>query len=467
MAGHHRARRASRAPRAWGMLGPMHHRPPRAALLVHFQGASSTNEPEPPRARRPHAARHCVRERAFALRGRAELAVVRHHLHARRRSPAVARRVHQRAQPDPAARLRNNERLLRRMHPSLRRSALPLPRRHVLHRHRSPRWRLWQRGGAVRHGGDGAPADLRRRHARLRGERLSMHVRRWPMELRDDVAGDGALPAVRRRGRGRRDRRRLIARRTTAAETGAGAGAGAGTVLAGASSSATTSPSRRSLSAYKESDTHRLSLSQAGRQASVIVMRAEVEAEWASAELGLSTRTARVQAVGRRWAAAPQASFPKMVDSDAELQGLYGLLENDAVDYRELLAGHARASRDRIVDAPCSTILIVHDTTEFSFGGEAIRKGLGWVTRPRSSQASCRRSRNLTGLGSRSLSLISSAAFGCAGLGRQRHQRASPARPRQLFAVIAPRCVHRGSRASLGRSRVRLRRIRLAARGAL
>ena len=45
--------------------------------------------------------------------------------------------------------------------------------------------------------------------------------------------------------------------------------------------------------------------------------------------------------MGRRWAAAPQASFPKMVDSDAELQGLYGLLENDAVDYRELLAAHA------------------------------------------------------------------------------------------------------------------------------
>lgn len=110
-------------------------------------------------------------------------------------------------------------------------------------------------------------------------------------------------------------------------------------------------------------------------------MRGEIEAEWASAELGHSTRTARVQAVGRRWAAAPQASFPKMVDSDAELQGLYGLLENDAVDYRELLAAHARAARDRIVEARCSTILIVHDTTEFSFGGESIRKDLGWVSR--------------------------------------------------------------------------------------
>jgi hypothetical protein len=110
-------------------------------------------------------------------------------------------------------------------------------------------------------------------------------------------------------------------------------------------------------------------------------MRVPIEDEWATADLGHAARTKRVQAVGRRWAQRPGESFPKMVDNDAELQGLYGLFENEEVDYPEILAAHARATLDRIDDADTREVLVIHDTTEFSFGGTSIREGLGWIAR--------------------------------------------------------------------------------------
>lgn len=71
-----------------------------------------------------------------------------------------------------------------------------------------------------------------------------------------------------------------------------------------------------------------------------------------------------------------------MFEDDAELQGFYGLVENDKVDHRELIAAHARASRARIEDeAFGQQILVVHDTTSFEFGGASEREGLGWLSR--------------------------------------------------------------------------------------
>lgn len=108
----------------------------------------------------------------------------------------------------------------------------------------------------------------------------------------------------------------------------------------------------------------------------------EIEAEWATAELGDPRRTRRVQAVAARWAAKPGASFPKMVHTEGELAGLYGLMESRHVDPSELFAAHARASLERI-DAVAlgQTVLVVEDTTTFEFGGESVRTDVGWVSR--------------------------------------------------------------------------------------
>ena len=88
--------------------------------------------------------------------------------------------------------------------------------------------------------------------------------------------------------------------------------------------------------------------------------------------------------VGARWAAAPSASFPKMMKSDAELEGLYGLVENDEIDHREILMSHARATRARIEEAAFGReVLVVEDTTIFEFGGDGVRRDMGWVSRQR------------------------------------------------------------------------------------
>lgn len=106
-----------------------------------------------------------------------------------------------------------------------------------------------------------------------------------------------------------------------------------------------------------------------------------IEREWSTAELGDFRRTRRAQRVGARWAADPTASFPKMMGTDGELEGLYGLVENDAVDPRELFAAHARATRDRIDEsARGREVLVIEDTTIFEFGG-LHRRDVGWVSR--------------------------------------------------------------------------------------
>lgn len=111
-------------------------------------------------------------------------------------------------------------------------------------------------------------------------------------------------------------------------------------------------------------------------------MRNPLEQEWRTADLGDARLDRRLALVASRWAASPGASFPKMVHSDAELQGLYALLENDEVEPREIHAAHAREARGRIEEAALGCeVLIVADTTTFEFGGDAVREGLGWVSR--------------------------------------------------------------------------------------
>lgn len=66
-----------------------------------------------------------------------------------------------------------------------------------------------------------------------------------------------------------------------------------------------------------------------------------------------------------------------MVESDGELEGVYRLLGNDEVEAEAILAPHIAATFKRAKEVPLC--LIVHDTTEFKFNGQAERDGLGLV----------------------------------------------------------------------------------------
>ena len=67
-----------------------------------------------------------------------------------------------------------------------------------------------------------------------------------------------------------------------------------------------------------------------------------------------------------------------MVESDGELEGVYRLLGNDEVEAEAILAPHIAATLRRASEVPLC--LIVHDTTEFKFSGQAEREGLGMLT---------------------------------------------------------------------------------------
>ena len=74
---------------------------------------------------------------------------------------------------------------------------------------------------------------------------------------------------------------------------------------------------------------------------------------------------------------SPDESFPDQVKDDAELEALYRFVNNERVTFEALLAPHILATGARASAA--GEILVLHDTTTFSFGGEAPRRGLGRI----------------------------------------------------------------------------------------
>jgi len=102
-----------------------------------------------------------------------------------------------------------------------------------------------------------------------------------------------------------------------------------------------------------------------------------VEVEFANADLGDVRRSRRLDQIVRAAARAPDAGFPQMVASDAELEGVYRLLSNEDVSAEEILTPHIEATLSRAEAA--GTCLVLHDTTTFIFSGDAPRRGVGPV----------------------------------------------------------------------------------------
>lgn len=74
---------------------------------------------------------------------------------------------------------------------------------------------------------------------------------------------------------------------------------------------------------------------------------------------------------------APQRSFPRAMQSDAELEAAYRFFQNGRVTLDRLIEPHLEATVERARLVP--DVLVLHDTTEFRFEGMKPREGLGEI----------------------------------------------------------------------------------------
>jgi hypothetical protein len=104
-----------------------------------------------------------------------------------------------------------------------------------------------------------------------------------------------------------------------------------------------------------------------------------VEQEFEGVDLGDPRRGRRLRQIAARLGEQPDASFPQLFGSSAELEGFYRFLRNESVEWTEVLKPHAEATCRRAEQL--GECLVIHDTTDFAFRGQ--RDGLG----PTSSKA--------------------------------------------------------------------------------
>ena len=101
--------------------------------------------------------------------------------------------------------------------------------------------------------------------------------------------------------------------------------------------------------------------------------------ELGDADLGDERLNRRLAVLADLVARRPDAGFPKALD-DAELEAAYRFFGNDRVTPEAILAPHLRQTARRAREH--ERVLVVHDTTQFEFGGQKKREGLGRLIRP-------------------------------------------------------------------------------------
>ncbi len=100
-----------------------------------------------------------------------------------------------------------------------------------------------------------------------------------------------------------------------------------------------------------------------------------ISEEISGVRLGDARLEKRAVTIAESLAATPDASFPRSTSDDGELEALYRFLNNERIRPELLLAPHYEATARRA--AAADRVVVIHDTTGFSFGGETRRKGLG------------------------------------------------------------------------------------------
>lgn len=107
----------------------------------------------------------------------------------------------------------------------------------------------------------------------------------------------------------------------------------------------------------------------------MVIGGANVGREFAGSRLGDRRLERRLEAISRRAAQNPTLSFPKLMASSAELEGLYRWFANANVQTSAILAPHRAQTRQRAQEH--GLIRVAHDTTDFAFKGE--REDLGII----------------------------------------------------------------------------------------
>lgn len=103
-----------------------------------------------------------------------------------------------------------------------------------------------------------------------------------------------------------------------------------------------------------------------------------ISADLRSAYFGDTRLSSRLSMMADAIAETPRASLPAIFPRDADLEGAYRFLGNKRVTLERVLAPHREATCERAQQE--GVILVLHDTTEFTFEGETGRQGLGPVS---------------------------------------------------------------------------------------
>jgi hypothetical protein len=83
----------------------------------------------------------------------------------------------------------------------------------------------------------------------------------------------------------------------------------------------------------------------------------------------------RFEGIVAAMAKSPDRSFPKVFTTDSELEATYRFLSNERITHEALLAEHVEQTVARV--AQSGTVLAVHDSTAFTFGGDQGRDDVG------------------------------------------------------------------------------------------
>ena len=103
-----------------------------------------------------------------------------------------------------------------------------------------------------------------------------------------------------------------------------------------------------------------------------------IRTEFEQAKLGDGRLNRRLLQIAEAADRAPGASLPVQAGSGAALEAIYRFFGNADVSPEAVFESHALATADRASKE--SEVIVVHDTTEFRFGGERPREGLGRVS---------------------------------------------------------------------------------------
>ncbi len=102
--------------------------------------------------------------------------------------------------------------------------------------------------------------------------------------------------------------------------------------------------------------------------------------EFVGAQLGDERLNRRLDRLADQLAERATESFPKALSDESQLEAAYRFFGNSRVKPEAILEPHFVSSAERA--SALSSILVIHDTTEFEFGGNAEREGLGRLLRP-------------------------------------------------------------------------------------